>query len=457
MKTISPTNPNAFIVLFRDLDRWSVGSFIKLDWNWPVGVVRSLSTALRRKQLAVQGAVKPEELPLVTLHFDGNMEPRGKRGAQVVKGRLWWADPGDVVYSKIDVRNGAIGIVPSALGRICVTSEYPVYAVDPNVATAQYIRLLFRTESFRRKINGMISGASGRKRVQPENLETIQVPLPPLSTQESIVRAWETEQAEIADIWRRVYELEKEIEANFLAALGVASLRQSTTPKAFAVWWKELERWSVTFNQLMATSIDVDSGTYPVAALGDIAVVTYGIQKSPLNRPGVHARPYLRVANVQQGEVDLSEMKFINVLDAEMPSYRLAYGDLLVCEGNSAELVGRPAIWRDQIPDCVHQNHILKVRLDRKKAIPEFVLEYMQTYPARNYFRSRAKFTTNLASINSNDLREMPLPLPPLAVQQALMSEAMKQRKEIALLKAAADRHARQSRIDIEAMIRGEY
>lgn len=87
--------------------------------------------------------------------------------------------------------------------------------------------------------------------------------------------------------------------------------------------------------------------------------------------------------------------------------------NLLVCEGNSADLVGRPAIWRGEIPDCVHQNHVLKVRLNQAKALPEYVLEYMHTAAARNYFRSRTKFTTNLASINSNDLRELPLPIPP--------------------------------------------
>ena len=78
----------------------------------------------------------------------------------------------------------------------------------------------------------------------------------------------------------------------------------------------------------------------------------------------------------------------IEVPDAEMENLRLQKGDLLVCEGNSADLVGRPAIWNDEIPDCIHQNHILKVRLNEQTALPKFVLEYMQTLPARSYFRA---------------------------------------------------------------------
>lgn len=216
-----------------------------------------------------------------------------------------------------------------------------------------------------------------------------------------------------------------------------------------------MDRWSVMFNQLASISVDIAAGKYPVNVLGDIATVSYGIQKCPANRPGKHARPYLRVANVQRGELDLNEVKKINVPDADIPSFRLEPGDLLVCEGNSADLVGRPAIWQGEIPDCVHQNHILKVRVDRAQALPEYVLEYMQTAPARIHFRSRAKFTTNLASINSNDLRELNLVIPPNSSQRKIVEKVKAQRDAIAELKAEADKKSKQAKADVEAMILG--
>jgi len=97
--------------------------------------------------------------------------------------------------------------------------------------------------------------------------------------------------------------------------------------------WKDQARWSVMYNQLASISVDISSGRFPVSMLGDISTVSYGIQKCPANRPGQHARPYLRVANVQRGELDLSEIKRINVPDSDMQSFRLEPGDLLVCEG----------------------------------------------------------------------------------------------------------------------------
>jgi len=113
------------------------------------------------------------------------------------------------------------------------------------------------------------------------------------------------------------------------------------------------------------------------------------------------------------------------------------------------------ATWEGEIPDCVHQNHILKVRVKRAKAMPEFVLEFMQSAPARNHFRARAKFTTNLASINSNDLRELSLPLPPLPIQCRIVECVANRREEIARLKTDAKTRADAAKADVEAMILG--
>jgi type I restriction enzyme S subunit len=127
------------------------------------------------------------------------MEPRDRESQKDFKGRLFFAFAYDVVYSRIDVRNGAIGIVPPEMPRVAVSSEYPVYKASPDIALPSYIKLLFRTNYLRRAINSMISGASGRKRVQPEQIEAIKVPLPPLTIQRAIVKQWEEAQKEIAE------------------------------------------------------------------------------------------------------------------------------------------------------------------------------------------------------------------------------------------------------------------
>lgn len=456
MTPLSATNPRAFAVWFRELERWSVDYFRRVEWAWPPDVIKPIGTVLQQRRIDVSPKLDRVEVPIIEkISFGGVISVTSPDSRKGYKGRLFWAEPGNLIYSKIRVKQGSLAIVPSIIDRLAVSAEYPVYSIDETQVEGAYLELVVRTKFFLRLLEGISHGGSTKTRIPPEEFEKQAIPLPSLPIQRAIVAAWEREQTEIAEMRRQIVKLEEQIETDFLGALGVPTPKQNTLPKAFAVWWAELERWSVMFNQLSTTGVDVHVGRFPVTTLGKVAAVSYGIQKSPLNRPGSHPRPYLRVANVQRGELDLREMKLINVPDGEMPTYRLEYGDLLVCEGNSAELVGRPALWRDEIVDCVHQNHILKVRLDRNQALPEYVLEYMQTLPARIYFRSRAKFTTNLASINSNDLRELLLPLPPLEVQQALVAMIAKDREQIALLRAAVERQVEQSRLDKEAMIRG--
>jgi type I restriction enzyme S subunit len=199
-----------------------------------------------------------------------------------------------------------------------------------------------------------------------------------------------------------------------------------------------MERWTheAALQEELAGNSKSES-SFDFVPLEDVAKVTYGIQKCPANRPGKHARPYLRVANVQRNYLDLSKIKMINVPDAEMHKLALREGDLLLCEGNSPDLVGRGAIWREEIPDCVHQNHVLRVRiLNRKRVMPEFILEYINSPQGQAYFRSKAKWTTNLASINSKEVAAMPLPLPDTLKRQEEILSAVKRVRD----KAAAKR-----------------
>jgi hypothetical protein len=121
----SPVADRAFAAPWADFDRWSVGSFLEVTWHWPAGIIQSLGNVLSRRIETVDRAEHSfGSLQLLTLHFDGEMEARDLRGKAHFKGRLFFAHPGDVVFSKIDVRNGAVGIVPEGLAQVAFSSEY---------------------------------------------------------------------------------------------------------------------------------------------------------------------------------------------------------------------------------------------------------------------------------------------------------------------------------------------
>ena len=181
----------AFTVGYGDLEVWSVGAQFAADWGWPPSTVKPLGDVIVRRKEPASDTLSPDStLTMLTIRFDGSVEPRAKVRLRDIKGRLFRAHPGDVVFSKIDVRSGAIGIAPDNVGVICVTSEFPVYAVDVRRAEPVFVKLLFRTDAFKRILNSMISGTSGRKRIQPSQLEKVRVPSPSLPAQKRIVSHW---------------------------------------------------------------------------------------------------------------------------------------------------------------------------------------------------------------------------------------------------------------------------
>lgn len=141
--------------------------------------------------------------------------------------------------------------------------------------------------------------------------------------------------------------------------------------------------------------------------------------------------PYLRVANVQDGHLDLSTIKTVRIKIDEVDSYRLTPGDVLMTEGGDIDKLGRGTIWGGQIENCLHQNHIFRVRAHRDLLLPEFFALVVESDIAKRYFNRVAKRTTNLASINKTQLRNFRFPVPPSMVEQRQIVDAMKASKKI--------------------------
>ncbi|EDK72561.1 restriction modification system DNA specificity domain [candidate division TM7 genomosp. GTL1] len=165
---------------------------------------------------------------------------------------------------------------------------------------------------------------------------------------------------------------------------------------------------------------------------GDIAEIKGGITKGrKLRGMPIGETPYLRVANVQDGYLYLDEIKTINVTAEELRKYSLMNGDILFTEGGDKDKLGRGTIWHGEIELCIHQNHIFRARVDSGQFVPEYISYATKTTRARDYFLSKAKQTTNLASLNMTSLKNLQLPSIPLAQQKEIVESIVTKLSEI--------------------------
>ena len=175
---------------------------------------------------------------------------------------------------------------------------------------------------------------------------------------------------------------------------------------------------------------------WEIYKLQDVAEIRSGVTKGRklVGKPVVSV-PYLRVANVQDGYLDLNEIKAIEVLLSDVSKYALLEGDVLLTEGGDPDKLGRGAVLHNEIPNCIHQNHIFRVRVNKECLVPEFLSMLIGSAYGKTYFLKSAKQTTGIATINSTQLKKFPVLAPPTELQQKFAQivekvEAMRQNQK---------------------------
>ena len=159
------------------------------------------------------------------------------------------------------------------------------------------------------------------------------------------------------------------------------------------------------------------------ATVAQLAEIQGGIQKQPKRAPADNPFPFLRVANVLRGSLDLQEVHKIELFSGELDKLRLFSGDLLIVEGNgSPSQIGRMAIWKGEIEDCVHQNHIIRARL-YSGLIPQYVESYWNSPIGASGVSKVASSTSGLYTLSVSKVSDLPVPLPPLAEQHRIIAE----------------------------------
>ncbi|MBN1495370.1 MAG: restriction endonuclease subunit S [Spirochaetes bacterium] len=168
---------------------------------------------------------------------------------------------------------------------------------------------------------------------------------------------------------------------------------------------------------------DNNRNDFNYSTLDSLAEIVSGVTKGKsYNGQELIEIPYMRVANVKDGYIDLDAIKKINVTKSEVELYELKYGDILLTEGGDPDKLGRGAIWKEEIKLCIHQNHIFRVRITSDTINSIYLCYLIGSSYGKKYFSKAAKQTTGIASINSTQLKRFPVIIPPISMQNKLAS-----------------------------------
>ncbi|WP_294756189.1 restriction endonuclease subunit S [uncultured Flavonifractor sp.] len=224
------------------------------------------------------------------------------------------------------------------------------------------------------------------KHLSAKELNKVKVPLPPLDEQRRIAAVLDKISGLIAKRREQLDKLDELVKARFVEMFGDPVLNPMDWP------------------------------TYQLA---DMADIVSGITKGRKTKEqDLIEVPYMAVSNVKDGYIDWTTIKTIWATQSEIDQYRLLPDDVLMTEGGDPDKLGRGAIIQNPLENCIHQNHIFRVRLNENIILPVYFAEFLQHQKAKQYFLRCAKQTTGIASINMTQLKELPTLVPPRALQK---------------------------------------
>jgi len=385
---------------------------------------------------------------------------------------------GDVLIARLPDPLGRACMFPGDEKPSVTVVDIAVCRCAPDIINPRYLMNCINTPSTRKLIDSWAVGTT-RQRVATGKLGALVLPVAPIKEQSRIVakvdelmalcdtleaqqqarrklqnnlrlstlqaiasatspHELQTTWARLADNFGRVFHAPTDVdefvaELKNMAVRGLLSLPSTSVSPADAVvadcdsLRDQYIKSGLIRRQKLISVADSDV-VYPehwaVAPFDKLAVVIGGVTKGrDLRGRDVVTCPYLAVANVQRGFFKLTNLKTIQIGKEELNKYLVQEGDLLITEGGDWDKVGRTAIWRGGVDNCLHQNHVFKARVPSSSLLNEWVELVFNSGVGRDYFAGASKQTTNLASINMTQLRSFPMPIPPIDEQRSVLAK----------------------------------
>lgn len=345
------------------------------------------------------------------------IRPDEAKRFQLVAGDLLVCEGGEV--GRAAIWNGEIGE--------CYYQK-ALHRVRPGPRTiAGYLYWILALYKARDLFQGFSTGTT-ISHLSQEALRELPLPLPPLGEQLRLVEVVDRQLSRVDAALVDLDSASRKLATYEYALLHAATLGRVASNKRLPS--------ELTASSTSDTSLPELPAGWKWAKLESIADVVGGVPKDTKKQSGTNLVdvPYLRVANVQRGRLDLRDVSRIRVPIAVANKLALLKGDVLMNEGGDRDKLGRGWVWDGQIPDCIHQNHVFRVRVRAGALDPRFLSWHGNTF-GQAWFQREGKQSTDLASISLNRLRQLPVPVPPLDEQRAIVGDLERRLSVIAAIR----------------------
>ena len=323
-------------------------------------------------------------VPMAKVGERGEFDPSEIKTYQEVKKGFTYFENGDVLFAKITpcMENGKGAIARGMKnGRGFGSTEFHVLRPNPKLATSKWLFYLLSWTPFRKEAEQNMTGSAGQKRVPKQFLEEYSCKLPSLPEQKNITDLFDRAQSIITLRQEQLRVLEELVKLRFVEEFGI---------------------------------IGQNRKDWPIAKIRDVVrEVRYGT-----SRPAVEGGkyPYLRMNNITyDGELDLSEIKYIDIPEEELEKCTVRKGDVLFNRTNSKELVGKTCVYDREEP-MVLAGFVIRVRVN-ERMLPDFLSEFMNTSFMKATLLGMCKTAIGQANINAQELQDIEIYVPPIELQ----------------------------------------
>lgn len=342
---------------------------------------------------------------------------------------------GQFLLSKIDARNGAIGIVPESCNNAIITGNFWNFEIDTNKADPQFLSLLMTTDYFVNLFDKASNGTTNRHYLQENLFLKTEIPLPPIGIQKDFVKRYNDKIKLAEEQEKELYQLEQDANNYIALQLGIICKNNviESNKYNYLTFYNlvDLSRWDLYKNNCNS----IISEKYKFSKLSDV------VTEKPLygaGEKGIKKRSdirYIRITDINEDGTLNDDFVSAEKVD---PKYLLEENDFLIAR--SGNTVGKTFLYKKEFGKCIYAGYLIKFKLNTKKIIPEYLLYYTKSNIYKQWIASNQRANAQ-PNINSNEFLNSLIIIPPIEEQNYIVNHLQKIKEKIISLKQQAEKN----------------